>query len=212
MAATAHYEATEVAAGIFEAGGNAIDAAVAAAFALSVCEPAASGLGGQTMMMIHIAESGQTIALDGSSRAPNRVVPGELAKIERLRGHCATTVPSTPAVLGYALESYGKLKLADVLGPSVRLAEEGYKITELQHALARREVKHLRAGTAGRFFLKNGERLYPAGARFRQPVLAKTLRRLADSGIKDFYQGDIARQIQEDMINNNGFIRDDDLA
>jgi len=177
MAATAHYEATEVAAGVLEASGNAIDAAVAAAFALGVCEPAASGLGGQTMMMIHIAESGQTIALDGSSRAPNRVVPGELTKIERLRGHCATTVPSTPAVLGYALKSYGKLKLADVLGPSVRLAEEGYRITELQHALARREVKHLRAGTAGRFFLKNSERLYPAGARFRQPVLAKTLQR-----------------------------------
>lgn len=212
MAATARHEATEVAAGILEAGGNAIDAAVAAAFALGVCEPAASGLGGQTMMMIHIAESGQTIALDGSSRAPNRVVPGELAKIERLRGHRATTVPSTPAVLGYALKSYGKLKLADVLAPSLRLAEEGYKITELQHALARREVKHLRAGTAGRFFLKNGERLYPAGARFRQPVLAKTLRRLAESGIEDFYQGDIARQIQEDMIKKNGFIRDDDLA
>ena len=74
MVATAHYRATEVGALILKQGGNAIDAAVAAAFALGVCEPQASGLGGQTMMLMHIEEEGKTIALDGSSRAPNRAV------------------------------------------------------------------------------------------------------------------------------------------
>ena len=69
---THHYLATEAAVQILEASGNAVDAAVAAAFALGVCEPAASGLGGQTMMLIHRARSRRTFALDGSSRAPNR--------------------------------------------------------------------------------------------------------------------------------------------
>ena len=76
MVSTAHYRATEIGASTLAAGGNAIDAAVAAALALGVCEPASSGLGGQTMMLIHTAEPRQTVALDGSSRAPNRAAPG----------------------------------------------------------------------------------------------------------------------------------------
>ena len=72
MASTQHYLATEAAVQILDEGGNAVDAAVAAAFALGVCEPAASGLGGQTMMLIHMGRSRRSFALDGSSRAPNR--------------------------------------------------------------------------------------------------------------------------------------------
>ena len=75
MVATAHHCATDAGKEILAAGGNAIDAAVAAALALGVCEPAASGLGGQTMMLIHTAEPRRTFALDGSSRAPNRATP-----------------------------------------------------------------------------------------------------------------------------------------
>ena len=78
MVSTAHFRATDIGVTILEQGGNAIDAAVAAAFALGVCEPQASGLGGQTMMLIHNAETGKTIALDGSSRAPNRFDGGML--------------------------------------------------------------------------------------------------------------------------------------
>ena len=107
MVATAHHRATEAGVQILASGGNAIDAAVAAAFALGVCEPAASGLGGQTMMMIHHAESGRTIALDGSSRAPNRATREAVRKRQRRLGHTAATVPSTPAALRYALETYG---------------------------------------------------------------------------------------------------------
>ncbi|MFH0915819.1 MAG: gamma-glutamyltransferase, partial [bacterium] len=212
MIATAHHHATEAGVEILESGGNAIDAAVAAAFALGVCEPAASGLGGQTMMMIHEASSGRTFALDGSSRAPNRatreIFTPENAKV----GYRSATVPSTPAALRYALETYGTLKLAQVLEPAIRLAEAGYRVSELQNRLTRRERVKLRANSGAPFFLRDGVRPYPAGAVHRQPVLAETLRRLAKRGIRDFYTGQIARQIDEDMARNGGLIRRDDLA
>jgi gamma-glutamyltranspeptidase/glutathione hydrolase len=213
MAATAHYRATEAAAEILETGGNAFDAAVAAAFALGVCEPAASGLGGQTMMLAHHAETRRTFALDGSSRAPNRANPEViLSRAERLRGYKAATVPSTPASLGYALGKYGKLKLKQVLQPAIRLADEGYEVSLLQYALTRRERKALRSGSAAPFFLRDGARPYPAGSLFKQPVLAETLRRLAAKGTKDFYRGQIARAIHDDMVRNDGLLRRDDLA
>ena len=212
MVATANQRATEAGAAILEAGGNAIDAAVAAAFALGVCEPAASGLGGQTMMLIHHAASRRTFALDGSSRAPNRATWDGLTKSECKIGYRAATVPSTPATLRYALENYGKLKLAQVLEPAIHLAEEGYQVSELQNRLTRRERKKLQAGTASLFFLRDGIKSYPAGSIHRQPVLAETFRRLAKRGIRDFYLGKIAKLIDEDMTRNGGLIRKDDLA
>ncbi len=212
MVSTQHYLATDAAVKVLQAGGNAMDAAVSAAFALGVCEPAASGLGGQTMIMYYHAESGKKIALDGSSRAPHRVEPGELTKKGYLRGHIASTVPSTPAVLAYALEHYGSMKLSDVILPAIMLAEEGYQISQLQHDLTKREIKKLKKRSAGQFFLRNGERPYPVGSTFRQPVLAKTLMRIADQGVEEFYHGEIARTIHQDMVDNDGLIRDDDLA
>lgn len=212
MVSTQHYLATEAGVAMLAAGGNAVDAAAAAAFALGVVEPAASGLGGQTMMLLNLADSGRKFCLDGATRAPHRTPPGELERAEQLRGHRATTVPSTPAVLGHALKHYGTKPLAEVLAPSIRLAEDGYRISPLQHFLTRRELKHLKAHSGGRFFLKGGTTLYPIGAIFRQPTLAATLRRLAKAGVEDFYQGEIARLIHEDMVANDGLIRDDDLA
>jgi gamma-glutamyltranspeptidase/glutathione hydrolase len=212
MIATAHYEATRAGLEVMESGGNAVDAAVAAAFALAVCEPAASGLGGQTMLLIHDAESRRTLALDGSSRAPNRATPEALPPDQRRHGHRASTVPSTPAVLRYVLERYGTLKLRRVLEPAIRLADEGYEISQLQYKLTRRESSNLRAGSAGPFFLRDGARPYPAGSLLRQPVLAETLRRLARRGVKDFYSGQIARSIHDDMARNDGLIQRDDLA
>lgn len=211
MLATAHYRATKAGARILEQGGNAID--VAAAFALGVCEPQASGLGGQTMMLVHIAESGRTIALDGSSRAPNRAVIEAFAeKSHRLVGCRASTVPSTPATMSYALERYGTFSLEKALQPAIELAREGYQITELQHRLQTREIRNFRKGNAGAFFLRNGEKPYPVGSIFKQPVLAETYRRLAKKGVEDFYVGEIAELIQEDMQRNDGFIHKDDLA
>ncbi|KPK24924.1 MAG: hypothetical protein AMJ61_13165 [Desulfobacterales bacterium SG8_35_2] len=211
MVATAHFKATEAAQSILAKDGNAIDAAVCAAFSLGVCEPAASGLGGQTMALFYNAETGKTIAFDGSSRAPHRVPPGELRKKELLRGHKATTVPSTTAVLAYMLKTYGSMTLSDIMKPAINLAEKGFKVTELKHDLMQRELEHLKAGTASKIFLKNG-RAYKVGAIFKQPVLAQTLKKIAQGGVEDFYQGKIARDIHDDMVENEGFIRDDDLA
>jgi gamma-glutamyltranspeptidase/glutathione hydrolase len=213
MVATAHYRATDSGVTILEQGGNAIDAAVAAAFALGVCELQASGLGGQTMMLIHSAETGRTIALDGSSRAPNRAVIEAFSdKSSRFSGYTASTVPSTPAVLAYVLERYGSFSLAKILEPSIHLAREGCEITELQHKLQRRRLKALKKRNAGSFFLRNGERPCSVGVIFKQPVLAETLQRIASKGIEDFYTGKIADLIHEDMQKNGGLIQKDDLA
>jgi gamma-glutamyltranspeptidase/glutathione hydrolase len=212
MVSSAHYRASEAGAEILAAGGNAIDAAVATAFALGVCEPAASGLGGQTMMLIHTVDPSRTFALDGSSRAPNRAVPESLSKTDRRRGYKATTVPSTPAVLDYAVRTYGQLKVERVLEPAIRLAEEGYEVTLLQYLLTRRELRHLRERSAAQHFLRDGSKVYPAGSIFRQPTLARTLKRLAEQGVADFYQGQIGEQIHADMEANGGLLHRDDLA
>jgi len=212
MVATAHFKATEAGVDTLARGGNAVDAAVAAAFALGVTEPAASGLGGQTMMLVYSADTHRTIAVDGSSRAPNRATVERLARGEQLRGYKATTVPSTPAVLGYVLKHYGTLDLATILEPAIQLALEGYPVTELPHYLAKRELRWLKQGSAAPFFLRDEARPYPIGAEFRQPDLGATLKRLARHGVEDFYTGQIARQIHQDMQKNGGLLHRDDLA
>jgi len=187
MVATAHHCATNAGREILEDGGNAIDAAVAAAFALGVCQPAASRLGGQTMMLIHDADNRRNVALDGSSRAPNRATPGRLATEEYRDGWRATTVPSTPATLDYARQTFGTLPLARLLEPAIRLAKEGFVVTDLLHRLTKSKAKQLRAGPAGPLFLRNGERAWPVGSTFQHPVLARTLQRLARHVIEYFY-------------------------
>ncbi len=212
MASTAHYAATQAAVWTLSEGGNAVDAAVSAAFALGVVEPAASGLGGQTMMIIHLGKTRRTFTLDGSSRAPHRAAPGVITKELCRRGYQATTVPATPAVLGYAQKKYGRLPLSVVLSPAIELAKSGYIISELQHALQKRELKHLKNFNAGAVFLKDGKRPYPPGAQFVQPALAQTLTRIAKKGVEDFYTGQIGRAIAQDMAKNGGLIRRDDLV
>lgn len=209
---SAHYRASNAGAAILARGGNAFDAAVATAFALAVCEPAASGLGGQTMAVAYSSRERKKIAFDGSSRVPHRVEPGELPREQRLLGYKAATVPSTPATLAYILERYGTMPLAAVLEPAIELAQDGYRVTQLQRFLTRREIKSLRAGTAAKFFLRKGLYAHRVGELVRQPVLATTLERIAAAGVQDFYQGEIAACIHEDMVRNDGYIRDDDLA
>jgi gamma-glutamyltranspeptidase/glutathione hydrolase len=213
MVSTAHYLATQAGVRCLQSGGNALDAAAAAAFALGVVEPQASGLGGQTMMLVYLAEQDRLFALDGSSRAPCRAL-GENFKLKapRLYGFSAATVPSTPAVLGYALASYGTRTLEEILAPAIELAEEGYPVTQLQTKLQRRELKNFAKGNAGQIFLKNGIRPFSTGQIMLQPALAKTLLRLSKMGIEDFYQGQIAQTIHNDMQANGGLIQKDDLA
>lgn len=213
MVATQHSGATDAGKEILADGGNAVDAAVASAFALGVCEPQASGLGGQSMILAHLPAIRKTLAIDGSSHAPSRaMVEGFKDKENRLSGYTATTVPSTPAVLAYMLEQYGSMPLHRVLEPSIRLAKEGYAITDLQQKLQQREIKKWEQGNASTLFLKKGKKPYSTGENFIQPVLGSTLSDIAKKGIDYFYRGEIAARIEEDMINNGGYIRRDDLA
>jgi gamma-glutamyltranspeptidase/glutathione hydrolase len=212
MVSTAHYRATEAGVRMLSEGGNAIDASVAAALALAVCEPQASGLGGQTMILIHLADKRRTFAVDGSSRAPNRVSTEELNTRDRRRGYRAATVPSTPAVLGYVSRTYGTMRWDQLLDPAIELAEQGFEVTRLFNALTRRELRYLKVYNAGDVFLRDGKRAHPVGSSLRQPVLARTLARLGREGVEDFYLGEIAGRIHYDMVRNGGLIHDDDLA
>ncbi|HSG99993.1 MAG TPA: gamma-glutamyltransferase, partial [candidate division Zixibacteria bacterium] len=129
----------------------------------------------------------------------------------RRRGYRATTVPTTPATLAYALERFGTFSLARALEPAIALAENGVVVSQLLSSLMAREAKHLRRFTGGSVFLKDG-RPYRPGDTLTQPALADTLRRLARNGVKSFYSGQIARVIHDDMSRNDGLLQRDDLA
>ncbi|MEW5767265.1 MAG: gamma-glutamyltransferase [bacterium] len=231
---TAHYKATEAGVEILSEGGNAIDAAVASSLALGVVEPAASGLGGMAMMIVYLADRKRTFILEGPCRAPLSATPEKLlslaeefkgqhpektsqyndekiAGLVRKSGYQAVAVPTNPAVLGYALKVYGTCSPARVIEPALRLAEEGYVITPLQSKLLKEYSSQICQGNAAAF-LFGGEDNPPApGTILRQPVMANTLRRLAEAGFEDFYTGKIGQGIVADMAKNNGFITAADL-
>jgi gamma-glutamyltranspeptidase / glutathione hydrolase len=212
MVASQHWLATEAGVEILTEGGNAFDAAVAVALALGVCEPNASGLGGQSMALLHRASPKRTVFVDGSSRAPSRAVAEVMnKKQDRFRGYAATTIPSTPAMLAHVARAHGSLPWARLIEPAIRIAEDGYPISELQRRLQVREESHWPDGNAGAVFLKDGQP-FEIGDTFKQPALAMTLRRLAEVGVEDFYLGDIAARIADDMEANEGLIQRDDLA
>lgn len=226
---TAHYKATEAGVEILAEGGNAIDAAVASSLALGVVEPAASGLGGMAMMMVYLAGEKRTFILEGPCRAPLAATPEKLlslaeefkrrhpekagqyndekiAGLVRRSGYQAVAVPTNPAVLGYALKTYGTCPPARVIEPAIRLAEEGYVITPFQYRLLKEYHSQIRKGNAASFLFGNKDNPPAPGTVLRQPVMADTLRRLAEAGFEDFYTGKIGRSILADMAKNNGLI------
>ncbi len=213
MVSTASDPATEAGVRMLELGGNAVDAAVAAAFCLGVTEPQASGLGGQSMVLLHHCPNGKpvTIALDGSSRAPFEVNPNQLPSRPLKLGLKASTVPSTPATLGYLLETYGTLPLDVVLKPSISAAKYGFKISALQQRLLAREKEKLEDETVRSIFFKNGKPLN-AGDVAYQPQLAACFEQMAKEGWRDFYLGEISERILADMKQRNGYISRADLS
>ena len=213
MVASASSHATRAGVEILEAGGNAFDAACAVAFALSVCEPHMSGLGGQTLGLLHRGD--RCVALDGSSRVPARALRERIDSKTQRDGYRAATVPSTPAALAWINRHYGRLSWPEVIAPAVRIAREGYPITPLESELQERELGPFLESSSrsgARYFLRGGERPYAAGEVLQQPDLADTLEQLAKEGVESFYSGDIAQRIDADMRENDGFLRADDLA
>ena len=213
MVSTASRIATAAGVQMLSRGGNAIDAAVAAAFCLGVTEPQASGLGGQSMVLLHHHPNGEasTIALDGSSRAPFGIDPNSLPQKPLKLGVRATTVPSTPATLGYLLDTYGTMSMAEVLEPAIIAAGEGFKLSALQHKLIARESERMQDEAVRGVFFKNGKPLN-AGDTVCQPQLAACLERIAAAGWRDFYFGEIGEKIIEDMEKRDGLISRADLS
>ena len=213
MVATAFPNATQAGIEMLQKGGNAIDAACAASLALGVCEPQASGLGGQTMAILY--HDGKTIALDGSSRSPSLVHSSKFTKKRsRVIGYRAATVPSTPVVIGYLNEHFGRLPWSTIIKPAIRIAKRGYRITKLQHDLQEKELDNflkIKSKSGAKYFLKEGEVPYEKNNLFVQDDLAETLQYISDNGWRTFYHGVISKKINADMIKNNGLLREEDL-
>lgn len=212
MVATAFPEATMAGVQILKKGGNAIDAACAAALALGVCEPQASGIGGQTMILMHNGK--KTLAIDGSSRAPSLAHVNAVYKEDRAKGYRATTVPSTLATLGYVHRHYGELSWSEVVAPAIEIAQGGYRISALQSSLQQKTLKDFDAvesRSGSDYFLKDGQP-YNEGDLFVQKDLANLLKIISDNGVEAFYSNKIAKRIDADMRENGGLLRYDDLA
>src|SRR5215467_2677594 len=153
--ATAFPLATAAGLELLRAGGNAIDAAVGAAWTLCVCEPSASGLGGQTILLIHFAD-GRTRVIDGHSCAPLAAGLDTVSAGQQRRGYRSCTIPTTPATLDWVQRKYGTLSRDRVMAPAIRAAEEGYAITRLQRRQIAWVAHALRESTADELFLQHG--------------------------------------------------------
>ncbi len=211
VVAAATPEAAAAGKEILEAGGNAIDAAVAVAFTLAVTEPAGSGLGGQTTLIMH-ARGEAPLVINGTSFSP-RLTPSPVDPA-LLHGRRLSSVPSTVRVLDHILRNHGsgRISWGQVLEPAIRAAKQGFRLDGFRHwALVNYGDELASDPAAAGIFLMPDKTLPEAGGTLRQPLLAETLRRLAESGAEDFYQGGLAREIAEDMRLNGGWITLEDL-
>ncbi len=221
MVASTNEVASRVGVEIMKRGGNAVDAAIAVAFALAVTHPAAGNLGGGGFMMIRLRD-GRTTAIDYREMAPGAAhrdiyldKNGNLIEGEggSLVGYRAAGVPGTVRGMELALKKYGsgKLTWAQLVEPARQLAGRGFVVTnELARSLyANREYLEKYAETK-RIYLKGG-RFYQEGELFRQPELAATFARLQRFGPNEFYEGETARLIVAEMKRNNGLMTMNDL-
>jgi gamma-glutamyltranspeptidase/glutathione hydrolase len=203
---------------ILKRGGNAIDGAVAVAFALAVVEPAAGNIGGGGFMLVRLAD-GRTTFFDYREVAPAKATrdmyikpDGTLDKELSVIGYKSVAVPGTVAGLELALKTYGKLKLADVLAPAIHLAEDGFPVSEKLARQLDGERPELQQFTVSRRIFLNDGKMFHAGDIFRQPELAATLKRIAKNGAAEFYRGETAQMIVDDMKRMGGLITLEDLA
>jgi gamma-glutamyltranspeptidase/glutathione hydrolase len=215
MVTTGSPDATAAAIEILEKGGNAIDATIAAAFTLSVVDSQSSGIGGMTHMVIHL-EGGQTIVIDGTSRAPAAIdfeVFREFKKSGRIYGYETIAVPTTLATLEYARVRYGTLSLKELLQPAIHAAENGYALSGIQIQKTQKYYAEIMQSSPymRSLILEDGRTIGKPGDRQRQPDLGKTMRRIAAGGVQSFYSGTIADEIEADMIRGGGFLRKSDL-
>jgi gamma-glutamyltranspeptidase / glutathione hydrolase len=206
---------------ILKQGGNAVDAAVAVAFALAVVEPAAGNIGGGGFMLVRLAD-GKTNFFDYREVAPANatrdmyIQNGKLVPDASTLGYRSVAVPGTVAGLELALKTHGTMKLAQVMAPAIHLAKDGFPITEkLVREFDDEKPGLEKFSVSKRLFLTNSQNKnhpYKVGDIFRQPELAATLERIAKNGAADFYRGETARMLVADMQSNGGIITADDLT
>ena len=221
MVASTNELASRIGVDVMKRGGNAVDAAIAVAFALAVTHPAAGNLGGGGFMVIRLKD-GTTTAIDYREMAPaaahrdvyldknGNVIEGEGGP---LIGYRAAGVPGTVRGMEMALKKYGsgKLTWAQLVEPARRLAANGFSVTySLARSLKSNDDYLSKYTETKRIYLKGG-RFYNEGELFRQPDLAATFARLQRQGPNEFYEGETARLIVADMKRNNGLMTMDDL-
>ena len=210
--------ASDVGVEVMKAGGNAVDAAVAAGFALAVTYPSAGNLGGGGFMVIRLA-NGDVVANDHRETAPAKASRdmylddnGELVPGLSTASHLAVGVPGTVAGLLDVLEQHGTISLDAAIAPALRLAKEGFPLPDDIAAQFERQRARFaeHPGSLAKFAKANGL-AYRAGEIFRQPDLAATLERIAEHGRAGFYAGRTAALIVAEMARGGGLISRDDL-
>jgi gamma-glutamyltranspeptidase/glutathione hydrolase len=215
MVASVHELASEVGVEVMQSGGNAVDAAVATGFALAVVHPQAGNLGGGGFMLIRTAD-GTIHFIDFREKAPAAATAdmyldaeGNVIGKASLVGYKAIGVPGSVAGLARAQKNYGKLPLAQVMAPAIRLARDGFP-------LAWEDARDLRNDDLAKFpeskriFQRDGN-YYKAGETFRQPELARTLERIAKDP-DEFYHGAMAHELAASIHNGGGLVTAADLA
>ncbi len=216
MVVSRETHATEAGLKILESGGNAVDAAVAVAFALSVTHPSAGNIGGGGFMLVRMAD-GRTAFIDFRERAPISAsrdmyldASGKATQ-DSITGYRASGVPGTVRGMEYASKKFGKKPWADLVQPAVELASKGFPLSYAQANGLRSAGRGLAAfPESKRVFLRDGK-YYEPGDLFVQADLGRTLDRIAKLGAKDFYEGETARLLATDMKEHGGLITMQDL-
>jgi gamma-glutamyltranspeptidase/glutathione hydrolase len=215
--------ATRVGVEILRQGGNAVDSAVAVAFAEAVTLPRAGNIGGSGYMIVHMAATAdrpaQDIAVNYYGAAPAATTPelllGPDGRFDRSKpsGFINVSVPGTVMGLWEAHSRFGSMPWADLVAPAIRLAEEGYVLSDGEADATAGRARVLATDPGAReAYLKPDGSVYRAGETFRQPLLAESLRKVARGGADEFYKGELARQIVAGIQAQGGVITLEDMA
>jgi gamma-glutamyltranspeptidase/glutathione hydrolase len=215
MVVSIHHLASDTSLETLRAGGNAVDAAVATGFALAVVHPAAGNLGGGGFLLLR-THDGKSTFIDFREKAPLQATEtmyqdasGNVIPNSSLLGYSSIATPGSVAGLVYAERKYGKLGLRRVIAPAIRLASDGFQLTaEEAHELSDPDLA--RFPNSKRIFQRDGK-LYKEGEIFRQPELARTLRRIT-AHPEDFYHGRMARELVADLRKGGSPLTLEDLA
>lgn len=208
--------AADVGLAVLQAGGNAVDAAVAVGFALAVTHPYAGNLGGGGFMLVRMAD-GKTDFLDFRECAPRKasrdmyIGPDGNPTRDSIEGWRSSGVPGSVAGFETAHKKFGNKAWADLVAPAVKLARDGFPVSAAFAASLDAPKSNLQLdGESKRIFLRDGN-AYKPGEIFRQPELAATLERIEKDGAKDFYEGETARRLAAGMEAHGGLITLEDL-